>query len=164
MTGLDPEIHVILEIATVITDVDLNIVAESPSLIVHQPESELAKMDKWNVEHHTQSGLLDAVRESEISLAEAEAVTFDLISSQIARGKSPLCGNTIWQDRRFLKVYMPTTEAYLHYRCIDVSTLKELARIWQPDLVPTKKNTHRALDDVHESIAELKHYRGQLFS
>lgn len=161
MTGLDVENDVILEIATVITDNDLNIVDETDSIVIRQPESVLETMNDWSKEHHAASGLLDRVRQSEISLEEAEATTFDFVRRKVEIHASPLCGNSIWQDRRFLARYMPTLEHYLHYRVIDVSTVKELARRWAPELLDslTKKAQHRALDDIRESIAELRLYR-----
>ncbi len=163
MTGLDVENDVILEIATIITDNELNIVEESDSLVVWQPESVLATMNEWSRTHHAESGLLDRVRKSEISIEEAEATTFDLVRKHVEIHTSPLCGNSVWQDRRFLARYMPTLEHYLHYRLIDVSTVKELARRWAPNLLEgvTKKAQHRALDDIRESINELKIYREQ---
>ncbi len=163
MTGLDVETDVILEIATIITDNELNIVEESDSLVVWQPESVLATMNEWSRTHHAESGLLDRVRKSEISIEEAEATTFDLVRKHVEIHTSPLCGNSVWQDRRFLARYMPTLDHYLHYRLIDVSTLKELARRWAPNLLEgvTKQAQHRALDDIRESINELKLYREQ---
>ena len=163
MTGLDVEKDVILEIATIITDSDLNIVEESDSIVIRQPESVLATMNEWSHTHHTESGLLDRVRESEISLEEAEATTYDLVRKHVEIHTSPLCGNSVWQDRRFLARYMPTLEHYLHYRLIDVSTVKELARRWAPSLLDqvAKQAQHRALDDIRESINELKLYREQ---
>ena len=161
MTGLDVENDVILEIATVITDNDLNIVDETDSIVIRQPESVLESMNDWSKEHHATSGLIERVRQSEISLEEAEATTFDFVRRNVEIHASPLCGNSIWQDRRFLARYMPTLEHYLHYRVIDVSTVKELARRWAPELLDslTKKAQHRALDDIRESIAELRLYR-----
>ena len=161
MTGLDVENDSILEIATIITDNDLNIVAESDSIIIHQPDSVLDNLNDWSRENHTKSGLLDSVRESDISIEEAEAVTFELVTSHVEIHTSPLCGNSIWQDRRFLARYMPTLEHYLHYRVIDVSTLKELARRWAPKLVENREKlaAHRALDDIRASINELRIYR-----
>ena len=161
MTGLDVEKDVILEVATIITDNDLNIIEESDSLVIRQPESVLATMNEWSRKHHAESGLLDRVRASEISVEEAEATTFDLVRKHAEIHTSPLCGNSVWQDRRFLARYMPTLEHYLHYRLIDVSTVKELARRWAPNLLErvAKKAQHRALDDIRESINELKLYR-----
>lgn len=161
MTGLDVEKDVILEVATIITDNDLNIIEESDSLVVRQPESVLETMNDWSRKHHAESGLLDRVRASEISIEEAEATTFDLVRKHVEIHTSPLCGNSVWQDRRFLARYMPTLEHYLHYRLIDVSTVKELARRWSPSLLDevAKQAQHRALDDIRESINELKLYR-----
>ena len=165
MTGLDAETDVILEIATVVTDGDLEVVAEGPTLAVHRDEATLAAMDRWNTEHHTASGLVERVRRSEVSETEAEAVTLAFVEQHCARQSAPLCGNSVWQDRRFLVRYMPVLNAYLHYRIVDVSTVKELARRWHPQLLDAfkKKNTHRALDDIRESIAELKLYRERFF-
>ncbi|MCY4143126.1 MAG: oligoribonuclease [Gammaproteobacteria bacterium] len=161
MTGLDPDQDVILEIATIVTDSNLNVLDEGMSVVVAQSEECLARMDDWNLEHHTASGLLDRVRSSESSLEEAEAVTLDLVSRHSKKGESPLCGNSVWQDRRFLKHYMPTLEDYLHYRIIDVSSLKELVRRWAPPIYKElhKAQKHRALEDIKESIAELRLYR-----
>ena len=161
MSGLDLEKDVILEVATIITDNELNVVEESESMVIWQPDTVLASMDEWNQQHHRESGLIDRVRASELSLEEAEATTFDLIRKHVEIHTSPLCGNSVWQDRRFLKRYMPAVEHFLHYRLIDVSTLKELARRWAPELLEefTKTAQHRALDDIRESINELKLYR-----
>lgn len=163
MSGLDVETDVILEIATLISDVDLNIVAEGPSLVLSQPQEVLDGMDQWNREHHTESGLLQEVQDSLISLEEAEATTLAFVSRHVHIHTSPLCGNSVWQDRRFLSRHMPTLDHYLHYRIIDVSSLKELARRWAPELIEgVKKNgSHRALDDIKESINELKLYRSR---
>ena len=165
MTGLDPEHDVILEMASIVTDADLNVIAEGPEIAIAHTEAELAVMDEWNVKHHTASGLLARVRSVGISTAEAEAVTLAFIERHVEKGQSPLCGNTIWQDRRFLVRYMPTLESYLHYRMIDVSTIKELARRWSPDLLDgfSKENRHLALADIRESIAELAYYRSRFF-
>ena len=165
MTGLDPERDVILEMATIVTDGDLNVVAEGPAIAVAHPEAALAVMDEWNVSHHTASGLLERVRTVGVSAAEAEAVTLAFLERHVEKGQSPLCGNTIWQDRRFLVRYMPTLESFLHYRMIDVSTVKELARRWSPDLLNgfVKQNQHLALADIRESIAELGYYRARFF-
>lgn len=161
MTGLDVEVDGILEIATVITDAELDIVAEGPSLPVAQPESTLAGMDEWNVTHHTASGLLERVRREGVPLVEAEAQTLSFVEAYVGEGESPLCGNSIWQDRRFLARYMPTLEGYLHYRNIDVSSVKQLARLWRPDLADrvVKSSEHVALADIRESIDELRFYR-----
>ena len=166
MTGLDPEVDAILEIASLVTDNHLEVVAEGPVLVVHQDEATLARMDAWNVEHHTESGLVERVRASPVSVTEAEALTLGFVQYHAEKHAAPLCGNTVWQDRRFLKRYMPTLEDWLHYRIVDVSTVKELARRWKPELVErfTKRNTHRALDDIRESVAELKYYRDVFFA
>ena len=166
MTGLDPESDAILEIASLVTDNNLAVTAEGPALAIHQDEETLARMDDWNVEHHTESGLVDRVRRSPVSVAEAEALTLEFVQRHAERHSAPLCGNSVWQDRRFLKVYMPTLDDWLHYRIVDVSTVKELARRWKPELTERfkKRNTHRALDDIRESVAELKHYRNEFFA
>ena len=165
MTGLELETNVILEIASIVTTADLEVLAEGPSLAISHPQEVLEGMDEWNTQHHTQSGLLQEVIESEVSLQEAEAVTYDFVSRYVPIHKSPLCGNTIWQDRRFLAKYMPTLEHYMHYRVLDVSTVKELARRWYPSLedAVTKDSNHRAMDDIRESINELRVYRERLF-
>ena len=165
MTGLNPEHDRILEIATIITDGDLNTVAEGPVFAVSQPESLLAGVDDWNQTHHGESGLLKRVREASVTEGEAEAATLAFIEEHVGPQAAPLCGNTIWQDRRFLVRYMPTLEAYLHYRLVDVSSIKELARRWRPDVANglVKKNEHTALADIRESIEELRHYRTHFF-
>ncbi|MDQ6990359.1 MAG: oligoribonuclease [Mariprofundaceae bacterium] len=164
MTGLEPKIDTILEIATIITDGDLNIIAEGPNLAVHQKESVLAGMNEWCTQHHADSGLSERVRQSTRSMQDAEQETFDFIARYVKKGTSPLCGNSIHQDRRFLVAYMPTLDAYFHYRNIDVSTVKELSRRWYPTLEqPKKKEEHLALADVYESIDELKFYRQSIF-
>ena len=161
MTGLDPDRDRIIEIATIITDSELNIVAVGPVLAVHQPPEVLAGMDEWNTRTHGETGLTERVKASSIDEAWAEAETLAFVQQYVPRNKSPLCGNSICQDRRFLYRYMPQLEQWLHYRNLDVSTLKELARRWVPALEAgfKKENTHRALDDIRESIAELKYYR-----
>ncbi|WLD57698.1 oligoribonuclease [Salinispirillum sp. LH 10-3-1] len=161
MTGLDPEKERIIEIATIVTDADLNILAEGPELVIHQPKSLLDAMDEWCVKHHGESGLTQRVIESSISDAEAEAQTLAFLQEWVTPGKSPLAGNTIGQDRRFLVKYMPKLEAFVHYRNLDVSTLKELAKRWKPGIIDgfKKHNSHRALDDIRESIEELRYYR-----
>lgn len=161
MTGLNPEINVVIEVAVVITDSQLNILAESPSYPIKQPAAEFAKMDKWNVGTHTKSGLLTRIETEGIELAVAEKEILKLIKTYIPKGHSPLCGNTIHQDRKFIVRYMPLLEEYLHYRNIDVSTIKELTKRWYPNLVDgfKKHNKHEALADIHESINELKYYR-----
>lgn len=163
MTGLDPERDAIIEMATVITDSALNLIAEGPVIAVHQSEETLALMDDWNVRTHGESGLTERVRRSQVSEAEAEATTLAFISEHVPAKQAPLCGNSIWQDRRFLARYMPSLEQYLHYRLIDVSTLKELARRWKPEAYDgfQKQGAHTALADIRESIAELAHYRDQ---
>jgi len=164
MTGLDPEVDTILEIATIITDTTLHTIAEGPNLVIHQPDSVLDAMNEWCQEHHEASGLSARVRQSQLSMAEAEQQTLDFIASHVKQGSSPLCGNSIHQDRRFLVPYMPTLEAYFHYRNIDVSTVKELTRQWYPSLeLPKKQGEHLALADVRESIHELKFYRQHVF-
>ncbi len=165
MTGLDPKTCVVIEIATLVTDKDLNLVAEGPVLVVHQPDSVLDAMDDWNKEHHGKSGLIQQVKDSKISLAQAEQATLDFIAQHSAPKASPLCGNTIYQDRRFLLEYMPKLEGYLHYRLIDVSTIKELVKRWYgPDFQsPPKKQTHKAMDDIRETIEELRFYREKVF-
>ncbi len=162
MTGLDPEKDRILEIATLITDDELNLVAEGPDLVVHQPDDLLDGMDEWNTEHHGSSGLTEASRRSTISEQEAEQRTLEFLRQHVAEGASPLCGNTVHQDKRFLVRQMPRIDAYLHYRILDVSTLKELAKRWYPaeyEAAPDKQGGHRALVDIQESIEELRYYR-----
>ena len=161
MTGLDPEKEVIIEIATIVTDAQLNIIAEGPSLVIHQPDSILDAMDEWCTNQHGQSGLTDRVRRSTISVADAEQQTLEFFKLYVPRATSPMCGNTVSQDRRFLLKYMPELEAYFHYRHIDVSTVKELAKRWKPAAIEglNKGSSHLALDDIRDSINELKHYR-----
>ena len=161
MTGLVPEKDIIIEIATVVTDADLNVLAEGPSLAIHQDNKCLESMDEWNTRQHTKSGLVQRVKESEISVNEAEKQTLDFVMRYVNPGTSPMCGNSICQDRRFLYNYMPKLEKFFHYRHIDVSTLKELAVRWKPDVVTTsfKESKHLALSDIYDSINELKHYR-----
>ncbi len=161
MTGLDPDNDFIIEIATVVTDKDLHILAEGPVLAVHQEDSVMAAMDNWNQKHHGQSGLIDRVKKTTVDDAEAEQQTLDFLQKWVPEGKSPMCGNSICQDRRFLYRYMPKLEAFFHYRNLDVSTLKELAARWAPEIQKgfQKRASHQALDDVIESIDELKYYR-----
>ncbi|APB67841.1 TPA: oligoribonuclease [Pseudomonas aeruginosa] len=161
MTGLDPDRDVIIEMATIVTDSDLNTLAEGPVIAIHQPEEILAGMDEWNTRQHGQSGLMQRVRESTVSMAEAEAQTLAFLEQWVPKRSSPICGNSICQDRRFLYRHMPRLEGYFHYRNLDVSTLKELAARWAPQVRESfkKGNTHLALDDIRESIAELRHYR-----
>ena len=167
MTGLDPASHVIVEIATLVTDDDLEIVAEGPDLVVRQPADALAGMSDVVRQMHARSGLTAAVESSTVSLAEAGAATLEFIRRHVPeRGTVPLCGNSIATDRRFLAAYLPEVEGWLHYRSIDVSTLKELCRRWYPEVfraAPAKKGSHRALDDIRESIAELRYYRETIF-
>ena len=167
MTGLDPATHVIVEIATLLTDDDLNIVATGPELVIKVTEDELSKMDQVVVDMHTKSGLLDQIRSSTVTLEQATKQTLDFLQSHISAPRSvPLCGNSIGMDRRFLAVHMPEIEEFLHYRSVDVSTLKELTRRWYPKVLsdaPKKEVGHRALDDVTESINELRYYRGSIF-
>ncbi|PZR75920.1 MAG: oligoribonuclease, partial [Stutzerimonas stutzeri] len=161
MTGLDPDNDVIIEMATIVTDSQLNVLAEGPVIAVHQSDEVLARMDEWNTRQHGGSGLTQRVRESRISTAEAERLTLEFLEQWVPKGKSPICGNSICQDRRFLYRQMPTLEAYFHYRNLDVSTLKELAARWAPQIMEgfKKGGTHLALDDIRDSIAELRHYR-----
>ncbi|WP_423906631.1 oligoribonuclease [Candidatus Spongiihabitans sp.] len=161
MTGLSPEHDRIIEIASIATDAQLNILAEGPVMAIYQSLKRLADMDKWNTKTHTESGLVKRVRASTINEKQAEQRTIDFISKYVAGNHSPLCGNTICQDRRFLANYMPSLEAYFHYRNLDVSSVKELVLRWRPDLLNgfSKQNTHKALDDIRESIEELKYYR-----
>ncbi|OQK15794.1 oligoribonuclease [Methyloprofundus sedimenti] len=161
MTGLDPDNDLIIEIATVVTDKYLNVLATGPVLAVHQSDKALAAMDDWNQEHHGKSGLIERVKASCVSEAEAMQQTLEFIQQWVGAGESPMCGNSIGQDRRFLYRYMTELERYFHYRNIDVSTIKELARRWAPAIFDgvQKKETHQALDDVLESIDELKYYR-----
>ena len=167
MTGLDPTRHVIVEIATIVTDDELNIVAEGPDLVVHQPEDALALMEPVVVEMHTKSGLLESIRTSTTTLDEAGAATLAFIREHVPVARTvPLCGNSIGMDRRFLDRHLPEIEHWLHYRSVDVSTIKELARRWYPAVLatrPFKVGTHRALDDIRESIEELRFYRQHLF-
>ncbi len=165
MTGLFPETDRIIEIATIITDQHLNIVSEGPVLAVNQPELLLGQMDDWNQTTHSDTGLIERVRNSQITEAQAEQLTLDFIREYVPKNTSPLCGNSICQDRRFLYPYMPELNGYLHYRNLDVSTLKELAMRWRPEIMAgfEKRNTHKALDDIRESIEELKYYRRTMF-
>ncbi|MAD47502.1 MAG: oligoribonuclease [Oceanospirillaceae bacterium] len=161
MTGLEPEQDVIIEIATIVTDGNLNILAEGPVIAVSQPDVLLDAMDEWNTRTHGNSGLTQRVKESSIDAREAERQTLEFLQQYVKPGTSPLCGNSIHQDRRFLVKYMPQLEVYMHYRNIDVSTLKELAKRWKPEVVASfeKKGSHQALDDIRESIDEMLHYR-----
>ena len=166
MSGLDPEKNVILEIATIVTNEALEVIAEGPELVISHNLELLKGMDDWNREHHRKSGLWDAVLASTVSLNDASTKTLDFIRQHTQPKKSPLCGNSIWQDRRFLGRYMRNVDEYLHYRMIDVSTIKELARRWHPSVLEKKSKkagNHRALDDIRESIEELRYYKDHLF-
>lgn len=166
MTGLDPQSDRIIEIATIVTDSrHLNVLAEGPALAIRQDPAVLAAMDEWNRKQHSRSGLLERVCASRIDEREAELQTLEFLQDYAPKGKSPMCGNSVCQDRRFLARWMPKLEAYFHYRNLDVSTVKELARRWYPELMQgySKSSNHLALDDVRESIAELRFYRQHLF-
>jgi len=165
MTGLNPDTDRIIEIATVVTDADLEILGEGPVLALYQTKETMAAMDEWNQKTHSATGLIDRVAESTVSEAEAEEQTLELLSRFVRSGTSPLCGNSICQDRRFLFRHMPRLEGFFHYRNLDVSSIKELASRWQPDLLGgyTKNGGHRALNDVLDSINELKFYRSHFF-
>jgi oligoribonuclease len=168
MTGLDPARHVIVEIATLITDDDLDVVAEGPDLVVHATEEDLSRMDEVVLRMHTESGLLERVRASALTLADAGHQTLAFLREHVPEPRTvPLCGNSIGTDRRFLATHLPAIEEHLHYRSVDVSTLKELARRWAPEVAqraPAKAGSHRALDDIRESVAELRYYRQHLLS
>jgi oligoribonuclease len=167
MTGLEPERHVIVEIATIITDDHLNVIAEGPDLVIHATPEQLAQMGDFVTEMHTKSGLLTEIEAATVTVPEAEAATLAFLREHaVEEGTVPLCGNSIGTDRRFLQQYMPTLESFFHYRNVDVSTIKELARRWNPEVLsalPEKETAHRALGDIRESIAELVHYRTALF-
>jgi oligoribonuclease len=165
MTGLDTDSDSIIEIATVVTDAQLNVLAEGPVLAIHTPDPVLAAMDEWNTRQHGASGLADRVRASTVSLADAEGATLEFLKTWVQGGVSPMCGNSICQDRRFMARQMPQLERYFHYRNLDVSTIKELARRWMPQLAAgfTKQASHLALADIHDSIRELLYYRQHLF-
>jgi len=166
MTGLKPDSDSIIEIATVVTDKELTVLADGPVIAIHQPEEVLARMDDWNQRQHGSSGLLVRVRASRVSVAEAEQRTLEFLTPLVTAGSSPMCGNSICQDRRFLARYMPELERFFHYRNLDVSTLKELARRWAPAVADSfvKQGTHLAHADIHESIRELRHYRARLLA
>jgi len=161
MTGLDPEKERIIEVAVVVTEPDLTIVAEGPVLVIHQPDALLDAMDSWNRSTHGKSGLTDKVKASTLTEAQAEDQLIAFLAQHVPAGKSPLCGNTVSQDRRFMFNYMPKLEQFFHYRTVDVSTIKELARRWRPELLKgfEKRSKHEALADIYESIDELKYYR-----
>ena len=164
MTGLDTQQDQIIEIATVVTDSTLAIVAQGPVIAIHQPDEIMNAMDAWNTSHHGDSGLTSRVSQSTASMEDAERETLEFLRQHVAPGKSPMCGNSICQDRRFMARLMPELEAFFHYRNLDVSTLKELARLWKPEITGgfAKKGAHLALDDILESIEELKYYREHL--
>lgn len=166
MTGLDPDRDEIIEIATIITDSELNVIARGPELVIHQEAKRFELMDDWNQDHHTRSGLWDLVLKSTTTLEAAEKQTLDFIKQHTGPRESPLCGNSIWQDRRFLCRHMQSINEYLHYRIIDVSSVKELAKRWYPGIAQFegKKEAHRAMDDILESVEELKYYQEKIFS
>ncbi|CAM4466941.1 MAG: Oligoribonuclease [Legionellaceae bacterium] len=165
MTGLNTDTDKIIEIATIVTDPQLNILAEGPVIAIHQPDSILEKMDEWNQKQHKGSGLIDRIKASQVTEAEAEAVTLEFLSLYIEPKKSPMCGNSICQDRRFMYRLMPKLEAYFHYRNLDVSSIKELALRWSPEMSKgfKKKSKHLALQDIKDSIEELRYYREHFF-
>ncbi len=166
MTGLDPNRDRIIEIATIVTDSNLNILAEGPVIAVHQSDEQLALMDDWNQKTHGKSGLIERVLQSTIAEQQAEQQTIEFLKQWVPENCSPICGNTIGQDRRFLFNYMPNLEKYFHYRYLDVSTIKELARRWKPEILKgiSKQSSHQALDDIRDSIAELVYYRQHFFN
>jgi oligoribonuclease len=166
MTGLEPMTDKVLEIATVITDSQLNVLAQGPVVAIYQDDATLAKMDEWCTNTHTHSGLVDRVRQSQVNEAQAEAITLDFLRQWTPAGGSPMCGNSIGQDRRFMHHHLPTLEQFFHYRNLDVSTIKELARRWRPDVLAGVKKcgNHLALDDILESIEELRHYQSEFFN
>lgn len=161
MTGLDPETDVIIEIATLVTDKNLNTLAEGPVLAIHQPDNVLENMNPWCINQHQKTGLTDRVKTSTVTIEQAEAQTLEFLKQWVPANQSPMCGNSICQDRRFLAKSMQDLQAYFHYRNLDVSTLKELAKRWKPSVFDglKKNNTHLAMDDIKDSIEELKHYR-----
>lgn len=165
MTGLNPKQHKIIEIATVVTDSELNVLSEGPVFAIQTEQVELDKMDQWCITHHGKSGLTERVKQSTVTMTEAEQQTIEFLKQYVPANKSPICGNSIGQDRRFLVEQMPVLEDYFHYRNLDVSTLKELAKRWAPKVYQShkKQGAHLALADIHESIDELKHYRNHLF-
>ena len=166
MTGLNPDSDVIIEIASLVTDSNLNVLEEGPSLVIHQPEDKLHAMSEWSRETHTQSGLIDEVRSSPISIEQAEEQTLNFLKRNCQPDMAPLCGNSVWQDRAFLRTQMPRIVDFLYYRIIDVTSVKEIVMRWyldDPQAKFEKKDTHRALEDIRESIAELRHYRKYFF-
>jgi oligoribonuclease len=166
MTGLDPEHDRIIEIATVVTDPNLTVVAEGPVFAIHQPDEIIFAMDEWNTNQHTKSGLVARVRDSQINVTEAEEMTLVFLSQYVVAGKSPICGNSICQDRRFIAKWMPKLANFFHYRNLDVSSIKILAQHWAPQILAdfTKESTHLALQDIYDSIAELRFYRERFFT
>lgn len=164
MTGLNPKEDTILEIATIITDEKLNIIAQGPHIIIHQTDDVLNNMNDWCIQHHEETGLTKAVQESQISLQEAEQLTLDFIKEHCDYQTAPLCGNSVWQDKFFMIEHMPQLANYFHYRLIDTTSIKQIVRLWKgTDNLFKKNNTHRALDDIIESIEELKFYRDEIF-
>jgi oligoribonuclease len=165
MTGLDPDVNRIIEIATVVTDKELTVLAEGPVIAVHQPDDVMTSMDEWNTRQHASSGLTERVRASAVTELEAQRLTLEFLRQHVDQGASPICGNSICQDRRFLVRYMPELAAFFHYRNLDVSTLKILAKLWLPEVGNRfeKKSVHLALADIHDSIRELRFYREHLF-
>ena len=164
MTGLDIDNCSIIEIATVLTDGNLNIIAEGPNLAIQCSEDELSAMDEWNTSHHNASGLVERVRNSDDSMSEAESATLEFLEEYCVKGSAPLCGNSVWNDRRFLSKDMPQLDEFLHYRLLDVSSIKILAKSWYPELGRyPKKGAHLARDDILESIEELRYYRNHIF-
>lgn len=166
MTGLDPEADTVIEIASIVTDAQLNTLAQGPVMAIHTTAERLEAMDEWNTEHHNASGLVQRVQNSTETLESASVKTLEFLAKWVPKGKSPMCGNSIGQDRRFMVKHMPTLEAYFHYRNIDVSTIKELVKRWEPGIGDgfSKNSSHLALDDIKESIAELAYYREHVFS
>jgi len=164
MTGLEPQTDRIIEIATIVTDAELNIIAEGPVMAIHQSDEVMDAMDEWNTQHHGDSGLIERVKNSQIDEVEAGRKTIEFLQQYIAKGVSPMCGNSICQDRRFMANSMTELEEWFHYRNLDVSTLKELAKRWYPEVMKgfEKKGTHQALDDIRESIEELRYYRSHI--
>ncbi len=165
MTGLDTNTDYIIEIATIVTDAQLNILAEGPVVAIHQPDQILDQMDEWNTKQHNQSGLVDRIKKSPYNVAEAESMTLEFLKKFVTKGKSPMCGNSICQDRRFMHRLMPDLEEYFLYRNLDVSTIKELMKRWAPEKEGfNKQGSHLAMDDIRDSISELKYYREHVFN
>jgi len=166
MTGLQPESDLIIEIATLVTDAQLNILAEGPTLALKQPDAALAAMDEWNQRHHGASGLIERVKNSRVDAREAERQTLEFLEQYSEKNTSPMCGNSICQDRRFMARYMPELESFFHYRNLDVSTLKELVRRWKPEILEglVKQGTHQAMEDIKDSVNELRYYREHFIS